>query len=56
MSYFGLLCKVVGNPREGVSGKTYPVMSDGEESSTKITLGMSFKGQKEFGAAIISRL
>lgn len=46
MSYFGLLCKTVGNPREGVSGKRHPEMSHGKESSTKNHLGYELQRTK----------
>lgn len=35
MSCFGLLCNIIGNSREDVSGKRYLVMSDGKDNSAK---------------------
>lgn len=46
MSYFGVLCQIIGNPREGASGKRRPVMSVGKESNTENRLRYELQRMK----------
>lgn len=50
MSYFGLLCKTVGNPGKGCLERDTPVMSDAKTSNTKNHLGCELQKIKGVGS------